>query len=124
MTHLYLEHKMEFNQRVQFDTQNWVNSFGLQLTYEGSMVLRLNKLIDRNSKGLFFPLKFNLYWNIVEAELFNDVIKIRPGIGYHFNTSWTALFLLGYNYIKDLEASGFRANNLIFKFQFIHLLHE
>ena len=49
-------------------------------------------------KECIFPLSVEFFFNLKEADRYNDVIRISPGLGYKFNDEWKAEFYVSYHY--------------------------
>lgn len=114
---LVIKHDFRLKERFQWETDNWNSSFGLQLSYEGSLTLLFQGDVWEFAKGYYLTISFKFYWNLIEAALLNDVTRITPGIGYIFNSKWKTAFLLGYNYTRNGLNDEFNTNNIIYRFR-------
>lgn len=114
---LIIKHDLSLNERFQWETNNWNNSFGLQLSYEASITFLFKGDIWEYGKGFYLTASIKFYWNLVEAALLNDVARVTPGIGYSINPKWKTAFLIGYNYTRNGINEQFNTNNIIYRFR-------
>lgn len=110
-----LKNLIRFEQRFQktFDGSNWNTS--LRFRYKISTVIEWKKHLFSFNKGMYIPLSVEVFFNLKEADRFNDVIRITPGIGYKFNDEWKAEFLVSYHYANNTSATEDSSNDFVFR---------
>lgn len=108
-------HNFELGQRFQWDTQEWNYSFGLKVSYEASIIYKFHGEAWKYGKGFFLSASAKFWWNLIETNVFNDVLRITPGIGYQINPQWKTAFYIGYNYTRNLSIDNFHSDNIIYR---------
>ena len=112
-----ISHMVELRERFQRDVEIWEYTFGLQLSYEASLTLKLYGDVWEHGKGFYLTVKAKFWWNLISTDLFNDVVRITPGIGYEINPKWKTAFYIGYNYTRNLPSDDFYTDNIIYRFR-------
>jgi hypothetical protein len=110
-----IKHNVKLKERIQWEASDWKSSFGLQLIYEASVVFKFQGDLWQYGKGFYVPVSFKFYWNLKESSLFNDVMRITPGIGYSLSHKWKVALLSGYNRTRGSQSDEFRTNNIIYR---------
>jgi hypothetical protein len=85
------------------------------MRYKISTVLEWKKRLFAFNKGMYLPMSVEFFFSLEEAELFNDVVRISPGIGYKLNDEWRAEFYVSYHYSKDITNQQDGSNDLVFR---------
>ena len=117
-----IQHYVRLEERFDLETATWVNTFGLRLRYQAKMILKLKGDLISFNDGLYLPVRMELFWNLKGAQQFNDVVRITPGIGYEFSTTWKAEFDLSYHYTRNTVEDGFATNDIVFRLRVFHKL--
>ena len=112
---IIIKHNIELGERFQWALNNYDYSFGLKLSYEASVTYKFQGKILKYNKGFYLTGSVKFWWNLISNTIFNDVVRLTPGIGYEFSPKWKAAFLIGYNYTKNLTSEKFHANNVIYR---------
>jgi len=112
-----IKHNVELGERFQWDVEDWNYSFGLKLSYEASLTFKFHGDIWEYGKGFYLTASAKFWWNLIATTVFNDVVRITPGIGYEINPRWKTAFYIGYNYTKNLTEEEFQTNNIIYRFR-------
>jgi hypothetical protein len=112
-----IKHNVELGERFQWNVQNWDYSFGLKVSYEATFVIKLQGDLWEHAEGLYFTASAKFWWNLISTTVFNDVVRITPGMGYVINPHWKTAFYIGYNYTRNLTEEKFHANNIIYRFR-------
>ena len=120
---IIIKHNVELGERFQWETSNWNYSFGMRVSYEASITLRFHGDILKYSKGFYLTASMKFWWDLIAAAVFNDVVRITPGIGYVINSKWKAAFLIGYNYTRNLSSDKFNTDNIIYRFRVYYSLN-
>ena len=112
---IILKHNVELGQRFQWDVKYRNYSFGLKLSYEASLIFKFHGDVWEYGKGFYLAVSAKFWWNLIATTVFNDVMRITPGIGYEINPKWKTAFYLGYNYTRNLTVEKFHTNNIIYR---------
>ena len=120
---LDIRHNVELGERFQWDVQDWSYSFGLKVSYEASLTFKLQGDLLRYGKGFYLSASAKFWWNLISTTVFNDVVRITPGIGYEINPKWKTAFYIGYNYTRNLSAEKFETNNIIYRFRVYYTIN-
>jgi len=112
-----IKHYLKLEQRFEFNTSDWVSTFGLRLRYTASVTLKLQGDLWQYGKGFYIPLNGEFFWNIKETIQFNNVIRFTAGIGYKINPIWNTAFSIGYDYTRSGIGEAFNTDNIIFRFR-------
>lgn len=119
---IILEHKAELTERFQWQIDESDYSFGLQLSYEGSFILNFPGKAWKNGEKFYLTGNFKFWWNLLNANTFNDLARIMPGIGYHIDPAWKVAFLVGWKYTRDQPDEQFSKNNIIYRLRVYYLI--
>lgn len=114
---LIIKHDLELGQKFQWGTQDLDYSFGLDLSYEGSLTWKFHGEVWKYGKGFYLACNFKFWWNLISTTVFNDVARVTPGIGYQINPKWKTAFLVGWNYTRNLGSDNFSTNSMIYRFR-------
>ena len=119
---LAIKHNFQFRQRMQWETSEWTFDFGLQMSYEATLIFKFHGDLWKYGKGFYIPVSIRFWWNLVDATFHNDVARITPGIGYQISPAWSTAFKLGYTYTRNTVGGDFNSDNIIFWFRVYHRL--
>ena len=114
---IIIQHNVELTERFQWGTQDLDYSFGLKLSYEGTLTWKFQGDVWKYGKGFYMACSFKFWWNLISTTVFNDVARITPGIGYQINPKWKTAFFVGWNYTRNLSADKFSTNSIIYRFR-------
>lgn len=112
---LAIKHFVKLEERFEYETDDWVNTFGLRLSYEASLTLKFQGDVVEFGKGFYLPVTLKFYWNLIGTKQFNDKLRFMPGLGYSFNKQWKAAFYVGYNYSRNNVGEEFHTNDIIYR---------
>lgn len=118
-----VRHNVELGERFQWDVQDWNYSFGLKISYQASLVYKFQGDLWKYSKGFYLTVSAKFWWNLISTTVFNDVVRITPGIGYQVNPKWKTAFYIGYNYTRNLTIEKFYTNNIIYRFRVYYTIN-
>jgi hypothetical protein len=112
---LPLKNYIRFEERFQktFDGSSWNSSF--RFRYKVSTIIEWKKHLLSFNKGMYIPLSVEFFFNLKEADRFNDVIRISPGLGYKFNDEWKAEFYVSYHYSNNTSEDDNSTNDFVFR---------
>ena len=119
--HLYNYLKIE--ERFEFNTQNWVGTFGLRLVYNPTAIIRFHGDLWKYGEGFYIPISSEIYWNLIETKQFNDKFHFDFGLGKSINKKWKIAFVLGYNLSRQFEYDKFNTNEIIYRLRIYHNLN-
>jgi hypothetical protein len=115
--HLILQHKLELAERFQWTLPDWSYSFGLKLSYEGIITWKLYGNVLKLAKRIDLSCSFKFWWNLIASDVYNNVARITPGMGYRINDKWQTAFLVGWDYTRDASIDSFNNNSIIYHFR-------
>lgn len=108
-TYIRLEERFQ----KTFDDSNW--SFSGRIRLKVSTVIEWKKHLLSFSKGMYIPMSIEFFFNLKEAERYNDVIRISPGLGYKLNDEWKAEFFVSYHYSTNTSETEDSTNDFVFR---------
>jgi hypothetical protein len=114
---LMVRHMAELGQRFQWAMDGTDYSFGLKMSYEAYIMYKLQGKFIEFNEGFYVTGSIKFWWNLISTTVFNDVVRLTPGLGYEFSPKWKAAFLIGYNYTRNLTSDEFSTNNVIYRFR-------
>ena len=117
---IVLQHYVRLEERFDIELPNWINTFGLRVRYMAELILKFKGDWLSFNEGLYLPISIELFWNLKEAQQFNDVVRITPGIGYEISPIWRAEFDLSYHYTRNTVEDNFATNDIVFRFRVYH----
>ncbi len=106
-------HYARLEQQIENFDGGW--SFGVRARYMLSGNITWGNNNENVINSFFFPFHVELFWNLDNTAGFNDVIRITPGLGYHFNPNWRLEFSTSYHKRKFAEADNFETNDIVFR---------
>lgn len=118
-----IKHNLELGERFQWGVEEWNYSFGLRLSYEASLIFKLQGDLWNYAQGFYLSVSAKFWWNLISTTIFNDVLRITPGIGYKINQKWKTAFYIGYNYTRNLTIEKFYTNNIIYRFRVYYTIN-
>ena len=113
--YLVLKHNVELGERFQWGVVDGNYSFGLKLSYAGSLTWKFHGDVVDFGKGFYLTCTFKFWWNLISTTVFNDVARVTPGLGYQISEKWKTEFLVGWNYTRNLTSDRFSTNSVIFR---------
>ncbi len=114
-TRIEIKHFVKLEERFEIETDDWINTFGLRLSYEASLIIKFQGDVWNYGKGFYIPVSAKFYWNLIGTKQFNDKVRIMPGIGYNISPVWKVVFLVGYNYARNTVEDDFHTNDIIYR---------
>lgn len=122
--HIRLRHYVRLEERFDIETPVWQNTFGLRLRYQAEITLRFSGDFIRFNKGLYLPVSMEFFWNLIGVKQFNDAVRIIPGVGYEFSSTWKGEFQLGYQYTRNTLEDNFATNDIVARIRVYHVLSK
>ena len=112
---LPLKNYFRFEQRLQktFSGGDW--SLSARLRYKLSTVIEWDSKVFSFNEGLYIPLSIEFFYSLEEADRFNDVIRISPGLGYKLNNDWRGEFYISYHYSTNVSSVDDYSNEFVFR---------
>ena len=110
-----LKHYIRLEERFQktFDDSNW--NTAVRIRYKLSTVIEWKKRLFAFNQGMYIPMSLEVFFNLTEADQFNDVIRISPGLGYKLNDQWKAEFFVSYHYTLKTTSDENPSNDFVFR---------
>ena len=60
-------------------------------------------------------MSVEFFYNLKEADRYNDVIRISPGLGYKFSDEWKAEFYVSYHLSNNTSEDDDSTNDFVFR---------
>ncbi len=117
---LVLQHYVRLEERFDIELPKWINTFGIRVRYRAKLTLKFKGDWLSFNDGLYLPVRMEVFWNLKGAQQFNDVVRITPGIGYEFSSTWKAEFGLAYHYTRNTIEDNFATNDIVYRFRVYH----
>jgi len=108
-TYIRLEERFQ----KTFDDSNW--SLSARFRFKVSTVIEWKKHFLSFSKGMYIPMSIEFFLNLQEANRYNDVIRISPGLGYKINDKWKAEFYISYHLSNNTSEDDDSTNDFVFR---------
>ena len=108
-TYIRLEERFQ----KTFDDSNW--SFSARFRFKVSTVIEWKKHFLSFNKGMYIPMSIEFFYNLQEANRYNDVIRISPGLGYKINDKWKAEFYISYHLSNNTSEDDDSTNDFVFR---------
>ena len=110
---LYNYTRLEERFQTAFDGDGW--EAGFRLRHRVSVAISWKKHYLNFTKGLYFPISAEIFFNLQKANRFNDVLRLSPGIGYKFE-SGLKLELHGiYNLSRNITETNDASNDFVLR---------
>ena len=71
------------------------------------MILKIKRGWLSFNNGLYLPVSIELFWNLIGAIQFNDVVRVTPGLGYEFSQLWNGEFDVSCHYTRNTVEDNF-----------------
>ena len=119
-TYVFLQftHYIRLEERFEFFDTDW--DFGLRFRYMLSGEFRWKEIKWNMVSKFYFPFHVEFFFNIATNNLFNDLIRITPGLGYKFNPKWKVEFSASYHRTRIDVDNPFETNDIVFRLRVFH----
>jgi hypothetical protein len=117
-----IRHYVRFEQRIEFETNDWTDTFGLRLRYLFALKFKFQGDYWEYGKGFYLPITAEFFWNLIGTRQFNDVVRANIGIGRQFSPTWNSVFLFGYHFTRDSIKEAFDTNDIVFRLRVFYRL--
>lgn len=108
-TYIRLEERFQ----KTFDDSGW--NFSGRFRFKVSTVIEWKKHLLSFNKGMYIPMSIEFFYNLQEANRYNDVIRISPGLGYKLNDKWKAEFYVSYHLSNNTSEDDESTNDFVFR---------
>lgn len=113
---LNLNNYIRLEERLQTSFNNsW--SLGYRLRYKLSTQISWDRHLLRFTKGFYFPLETELFFNLKKTDRFNDLIRISPGVGYKTKSGWRFETFIIFNRTKNITETNNKSSDFILRFR-------
>ncbi len=110
---LYNYTRLEERFQTAFDGNGWESGF--RLRHRVSIAISWKKHYLKFTKGLYFPISAEVFFNLKKSDRFNDVIRVSPGIGYKFESGLKLEFYAIYNLSRNITDTNDASNDFILR---------
>lgn len=115
-TYLRLEERFDFN------TNDWVNTFGLRLRISTTFTYKFKGNLWKWNKKNYLLGNGEFFLNLIDTEQFNDALRVNIGFGRRFNNIWRAEFVYG-NFLTRLTADDdFWTEDIVYRFRIYYTI--
>ena len=101
-----------------FDGSGW--SMGMRLRYRLSTQLNWGDYLFDFTRGLYFPLNAEVFFNLVKSDRYNDLVRISPGIGYRTDSNWKFEMYVIFNRTKNITETNNKSSDFILRIRIIN----
>ncbi|MGA9237936.1 DUF2490 domain-containing protein [Robiginitalea sp.] len=110
---LYNYTRLEERFQTAFDGDGWESGF--RLRHRVSIAISWKKHYLNFTKGLYFPISAEIFFNLKKADQFNDVLRLSPGIGYKFESGLKLELYTIYNLSRNITETNDASNDFILR---------
>lgn len=110
---LYNYTRIEERFQTAFDGDGW--EAGFRLRHRVSIAISWKKHYLNFTKGLYFPISAEIFFNLKKADRFNDVLRLSPGIGYKFESGLKLELYTIYNLSRNITETNDASNDFILR---------
>ncbi|MCK5824150.1 MAG: DUF2490 domain-containing protein [Ichthyobacteriaceae bacterium] len=114
-TNLVWQNYLRLEERFDFDTENWNNTFAVRFRLYSMFKYTFNGNVWAGSKGTYLATSMELFWNLAETHQFNDLMRLTARIGRIVNPKWRYEFDLGYFLTRETVQDSFGTNDIVFR---------
>jgi hypothetical protein len=115
---LRLRHYVWLEERFQFIDN--ISSCNIRARYMIGGTLRWPRKSANLLSNLYFPFNTEFFWDLNQASLFSDLIRITPGLGYDINADFRIEFSVSYHRNRITYEDSFETNDVVFRLRFFH----
>ncbi len=121
-TYWQLTHYARLEERFNFDVNGSAYDFGMRFRYLLNFTFTPLKNPVADKDGMYFPFSVEPFFNLDRTTIFNDHLRVIPGIGYWFKDGWRTEFRLAWH----LSGYGFNeqitTNNLVARLRVYYII--
>lgn len=110
---LYNYTRLEERFQTAFDGDGWETGF--RLRHRVSIAISWKKHYLNFTKGLYFPISAELFFNLKKSDRFNDLLRLSPGIGYKFESGLKAELYTIYNLSRNITETNNASSDFILR---------
>jgi hypothetical protein len=115
-----VNHHFQIEERFDMDAENWINTFGLRLSYKAKIISKFSASFLNLPYYFYIPVYIEFFWDLLKSKQFNDVRKLMLGLGYAFTPAVHASIHFGYNKTRNSIEEKFTTNDMVFRLRFHH----
>ncbi len=112
---LTLRNYARLEERLQktFDDSGWKPGF--RFRYRIATQISLDGLPGDFTDGFYIPLEAEVFFNLKKTDRYNDLIRLSPGLGYHFKSDWRIETYLIFNRTKNITETNNKSSDFILR---------
>lgn len=110
---LYNYTRLEERFQTAFDGDGW--EAGFRLRHRVSIAISWKKHYLNFTKGLYFPISAEIFFNLQKANRYNDVLRLSPGIGYKFESGLKLELYTIYNLSRNITETNDASSDFILR---------
>jgi hypothetical protein len=96
-----------------FNDSGW--TAGYRIRYRISTVLKWKNHLVKFTDGIYFPISFEMFFNLKKADQNNDLVRLSPGIGYRLKNDWKFELFLIFNESKNSTTTNNNSSDFILR---------
>ena len=113
---LNINNYVRLEERLQTSFSNdW--TLGYRLRYKLSTEISWKKHYFGFTRGLYFPLEAEVFFNLKKTDRFNDLIRLSPGIGFRTKSGWRFETFIIFNRTKNITETNNKSSDFILRFR-------
>lgn len=105
--------RLEERFQKNLNTSSW--DISARVRFRLSTAIEWKKHLWSFSQGLYIPASIEFFYSFEEADRYNDVIRISPGLGYKFNDDWRVELYASYHYSNNTSENQDSSNDLVLR---------
>ena len=106
---------LRLEERFDFNTEDWVNTFGFRLRILTSFTYQFKGNLWEENKKHYLLSNVELFLNLIDTKQFNDLIRLNLGFGRRFNDIWRAELVYG-NFLTRITAEdSFQTEDIVYR---------
>lgn len=117
---LSINHYLRMEERFRAFNSIW--EFELRLRYMLAANFHWRKENRDILNNFYIPVQVELFWDMLETETRDNLIRFMTGVGYTFNVKWKLEFNFIYQRSRIVVDDTFETNDLIFRFRLYHTI--
>lgn len=105
--------RVEERLQKTFDNSNWKTGF--RFRYRIAAQIPLDGIRLDFTEGFYLPLEAEMFINLKKTDRYNDLIRLSPGLGYHFKSDWRTEIYLIFNRSRNITETNNASSDFILR---------
>lgn len=121
---LTVQNFVRLEERFEYTGDGGGENFGLRLRYQITGTLRCKNCDNRFIKPFYLLLSDEFFFNLNGTDQFNDLVRVGPGLGYHFPSGWRPEFDLTFNRTRGTVDEKLTTSDLVFRLRVFYKIPD